>query len=270
MAKSSQQVEMTFWDHLEDLRWVIIRSLVAISVISVVAFLNKGFIFDKVFLAPKESWFITNQLLCQLSKFLSIDALCLNQSELKIINTSMAGQFTTHMYTSFIIGLFLASPYIIFEFWRFVTPALHSHEKKHTRNAVIVTSVLFVTGVLFGYYLIVPFTIDFLGSYQVSEQVANTITLGSYLQNVVSISLSVGIVFELPVIVYFLTKIGLITPKFMRASRKIVLIILLTIAAIITPPDIISQIMVTIPLVLLYEASILVCNSVYKRSLKKA
>lgn len=266
MSDKPQNVEMTFWDHLEELRWVFVRSLIAIGVIGIVAFLNKNFVFDKVFLAPKESWFITNDLLCKLSHYFNSEVLCMNQTGLEIINITMAGQFATHIYTSFIIGLFLASPYIIFEFWRFITPALHSNEKKHTGGAVFISSILFILGVLFGYFLIVPFTINFLGEYQVSKTIANTITLGSYLQNTVSISLWMGVVFEIPILIYLLTKIGIITPKFMRSSRKIVFIVLLIVAGIITPPDVISQIMVCIPLVILYEISIKISDRVYRKN----
>ncbi len=268
MSKESQNIELTFWDHLEELRWVFIRSLIAIGAISIAAFLNKALVFNHVFLAPKEPWFITNELLCRFSRYLNSDALCLNQSGLEIINIKLSGQFTTHLFTSFAVGVFLASPYIIFEFWRFVKPALHSNEKKHSRGAVFVSSVLFITGVLFGYFLIVPLTINFLGGYHVSDQVENTISLGSYLRNVVSVSLSLGVVFEIPILVYFLTKTGIITPKFMKSSRKIILIILLIISAIITPPDLISQIMVCIPLLALYEISIKISERVYRKNFK--
>ena len=266
MTNKKQNIEITFWDHLEDLRWVFIRSLVFIGMISIIAFLNKHIIFNKIFLAPKEPWFITNRILCKLSKHFNSDTLCLNQTGLDIINIKLSGQFTTHLFSSFVIGIFVASPFIIFEFWRFVKPALHSNEKKHSRGAVLISSLLFIIGVLFGYFLIVPLTINFLGGYQVSEHVTNTISLGSYLSNVVSVSLSLGIVFEIPILIYFLTKTGIITPMFMRASRKIILVILLVVSAIITPPDMISQIMVCIPLLVLYEISIKISERVYKKS----
>ena len=207
-----------------------------------------------------------HDLLCRLSTYLKSDVLCLNQAGLEIINIKLSGQFTTHLFSSFAVGIFLASPFIIFEFWRFVKPALLSNEKKHSRGAVLVSSLLFITGVLFGYFLVVPLTINFLGGYQVSEQVANTISLGSYLRNVVSVSLSLGIVFEIPILVYFLTKTGIVTPMFMRSSRKLILVVLLVISAIITPPDMISQIMVCIPLIGLYEISIKISERVYRKN----
>ncbi|MBI9066715.1 MAG: twin-arginine translocase subunit TatC [Salinivirgaceae bacterium] len=266
MSEKKSNVEMTFWDHLEELRWVFIRSLLAVIAVGIVAFLNKNIVFNYVFLAPKEPWFITNRLLCQLAETLHTSALCLNQEGLQIINIKLAGQFTTHLYISFAVGIFIAAPYIIFEFWNFIRPALYSKEKKHSRGAVFVCSILFITGVLFAYFLIVPLTINFLGTYQVSEQVQNTISLSSYLHNVVSVSLSLGIVFEIPVLVYFLTKTGVLTPAFMKKSRKIIAVILLIISAIITPPDVISQIMVCIPLFFLFEISIKISERVYKKT----
>lgn len=265
MTEKKTNVELTFWDHLEELRWVFIRSLAAVVVISVVAFINKHFIFNWVFLAPKEPWFITNDLFCRFSHWLGSDKLCLNSESLQIINIKLAGQFTTHLFISFAVGIFVAAPYIFFEFWRFVRPALYSNEKKHSRGAVFVCSLLFIMGVLFAYFIILPLTLNFLGTYQVSETVENTISLGSYIRNVISVTLSIGIIFEIPVLIYFLTKTGIITPDFMRKSRRIIFVILLVLSAIITPPDIFSQIMVVIPLLLLYELSIKVSQRVYKK-----
>ncbi|PKP07972.1 MAG: twin-arginine translocase subunit TatC [Bacteroidetes bacterium HGW-Bacteroidetes-4] len=270
MEQKSSNVEMTFWDHVEELRWVIIRSLLGVSIISIVAFLNKNIVFNKVFLAPKEPWFITNRALCKLGELLNSEVLCLNQNNLEIINIKLAGQFTTHLFTSFAVGIFIASPYIIYEFWRFVRPALRPNEKRHSRGAVLISSLLFITGALFAYFLIVPLTINFLGNYQVSEQVSNTIALSSYLSNVVSVSLSVGIIFEVPILIYFLTKTGIVTPIFLRKSRKIIIVVLLVISAIITPPDLISQILVCIPLYFLYELSIRISQRVYRKNFMPA
>jgi sec-independent protein translocase protein TatC len=265
MASLKNDVELTFWDHLEELRWVLVRSVVAVIGLGVFAFLNKTFIFDHIFLAPRQPDFISNQLLCKLGHWIGSNGLCLNQTPMQIVNYNMAGQFNMHFYIAFISGLVIAAPYIFFEFWRFVRPALNTKERKSSRGAVIVCTLLFYLGILFGYFIVLPFTIDFFNTYQVSNQVINTISLSSYINNIISISFSLGIVFEVPIIVYFLTRIGLITPAFMRRSRKIVLVILLTIAAIITPPDVFSQVMVTIPLVILYELSIFVSASVYKK-----
>ncbi|MBN3036560.1 MAG: twin-arginine translocase subunit TatC [Bacteroidales bacterium] len=264
-VKSDPSREMSFWEHLEELRWHLIRSIIVILVLSVGAFLAKDVIFDRIILAPKDNGFITNRLLCRLGDWLSVEALCMEDLSIQIINISLSGQFLTHMYTSIVAGLVVAAPYVIWELWRFVMPALHPREKRYSRGAVWVTSLLFSGGVLFSYFLIVPLTLNFLGTYQVSDLVENTITLRSYISTVVSVTFAVGLVFELPVLVYFLTRIGLITPAFLRRNRKITLVILLIISAVITPPDIFSQILVCIPLWALYEASIRISDRVYRK-----
>lgn len=260
----SQDKEMSFWEHLEELRWHLFRAVLVLFLLAIGAFIMRQFIFDNIILAPKNPEFFTYKILCQLGNFLRVDSLCLGDVDLQIINIQMAGQFTTHLYISFITALVVAFPYIIWEIWSFVRPALLPKEKKYSRGAVFYSTVLFVIGMLFSYYLIVPLTINFFATYQVSESVANTITLSSYISTVVSVTLATGLVFELPIFVFFLTKVGIITPKFMKRNRKYVLIILLTIAAIITPPDVASQILVTIPLMGLYEFSILVSARVVK------
>jgi len=169
-----------------------------------------------------------------------------------------------HLYVSFMAGLILAMPYIVFEIWRFVLPALHPNEKKYTKGAVFVISFLFTLGVLFGYFLIVPLTINFFGNYHVSEHVSNQIHLNSYVHSVISILIGIGIVFELPVFIYFLTKLGIVSPSFLKKNRKVMIVIVLVLASIITPPDMFSQILVSIPLLLLYELSIVVAKRVYK------
>jgi len=231
-----------------------------------VAFVNRTIIFDKIILAPKDPGFITNRLLCQLGQWLNVPSLCMENLNLQIININLSGQFTTHMYISFFAGLIVAAPYIIWEIWRFIKPALYSKERKHSRGAVFSMSLLFTLGVLFSYFLIVPLTLSFFGSYKVSEAVNNQIALSSYISTVVSVTFALGVVFELPVFVYFLSKVGIITPEFLKRNRKYTLVILLTIAAIITPPDIISQILVTIPLYGLYELSILVSQRISRAS----
>lgn len=257
--------EMTFWDHLEELRAHIFRALAAIMVFAIAAFIGKTYIFDYVILAPKDADFITNQLLCKASDLLSIDALCIGRLNLSMQNINMSGQFMTHMYVSLVAGFILAAPYVIWEMWRFIMPALKPNEKRYSGGAVFVSSLLFMMGVLFAYYLIVPLTINFLGTYQVSQDVPNQIHLNSYISTVVSVTLAVGIVFELPILVYFLTKVGILTPTFMRKNRKIMFIIVLVLSAIITPPDIFSQVLVCIPLIGLYELSIKISEKVHKQ-----
>ena len=257
--------EMSFWEHLEELRGHLIRSVAALLILSIVAFINKKIIFDYVILAPKDPKFITNRFFCKVGELLSLDGLCMGDFSLSLQNISMSGQFMMHMYISLVAGLVVAAPYILWEFWRFVKPALHSKEKKYSRGAVLASSGLFMTGVLFSYFIIVPLTINFFGTYQISESVVNQINLTSYISTIVSVTLATGLVFELPILVYFLTKIGILTPMFMKKTRKYMLVIVLTIAAIITPPDVFSQILVSFPLLGLYEASIWISARVYKK-----
>lgn len=256
---------MSFWGHLDALRGHLFRSALAIIVLGIVAFINREFIFDTLILAPKEPEFITNRLLCRLGEWAGVPSLCLGNLNLQIININLSGQFTTHMYISMFAGLIAAAPYVIWEIWRFIKPALYENERRHSRGAVWVMSLLFILGILFSYYLIVPLTLNFFGTYQVSDSINNQIALSSYISTVVSVTFSLGVVFELPVFVYFLTKVGIITPEFLARNRKYMLVILLTISAIITPPDVISQILVCIPLYGLYELSILTARRVARK-----
>jgi sec-independent protein translocase protein TatC len=272
----SEGAEMTFWEHLEELRWTLVRSVAAVIILAIVAFLNKDFLFNNIILAPKSSDFITNQWLCDLGRFISenlnvasAQALCIENFDLKLINIKMAGQFSIHISISFFTGIVLAIPYIIYEIWRFVKPALHPHEQAHTRGAVFWTSTLFLIGVLFSYFLIVPLSVLFLGSYNVSENVENQIALTSYISTVVSLTFAVGLVFEMPILVFFLTKVGIITPNFMRKNRRVMIVVVLIVAAIITPPDVFSQILVSIPLLILYEISIIISQRVFKRRMAR-
>jgi sec-independent protein translocase protein TatC len=268
----AQEMEMTFWEHLEALRWHLVRSIVAVVVLAIVAFLNKDILFNYIILAPKSSEFITNRLLCELGRwaarylaFISPEALCIENFNLTLINIKMAGQFLIHLYISVFAGIIVAIPYILWEIWRFIKPALYRHEQKHTAGAVFWSSLLFLLGILFSYFLIVPLAIMFLGTYNVSASVENQIALNSYISTVVSLTFAVGLVFELPIFVFFLTKVGVITPAFLRRSRKTMIVVVLIVSAIITPADVFSQILVAIPLLGLYEISIIISARVYRR-----
>ncbi|PLX04945.1 MAG: twin-arginine translocase subunit TatC [Marinilabiliales bacterium] len=264
--EKSEEKVMTFWDHLDELRKHIIRSIIAIIVLAIVAFMNREFVFDYVILGPSSSEFLTNRLLCKLGDFLSVNALCIDDMKLQIININMSGQFLTHMYISIVAGFIFSFPYILWEIWLFVKPAMHENERKYSQGGVFISTILFLMGILFSYYLIVPLTVNFLGTYQVSKEVLNQISLSSYISTVVSVTFAVGVVFELPILVYFLTKIGLLTPMFMKNNRKYMYIILLILSAIITPPDMFSQVLVVVPLIGLYELSIGVSNRIYKKT----
>ncbi len=268
-GEKAPEKEMSFWEHLEELRWHLVRAVIVLLLLAIAAFVMRKFIFDVIILAPKNPDFITYKGLCALGHWIGTEALCIGTEPLEIINIQMSGQFMVHLYVSMMTALVVAFPYVLWEIWSFVRPALLPKEKKYSKGVVLYSTVLFIIGMLFSYYLIVPLTVNFFSSYQVSESVSNTITLNSYIGTVVSLSLATGLVFELPIVVFFLTKVGIISPAFMKKNRKYVLVILLTIAAIITPPDIFSQILVTIPLMGLYELSILVSTRIYKKQAEK-
>lgn len=248
--------EMSFLEHLEELRWHIVRSAIAIIVCAVLAFIFSRFIFDNVLLAPKNPHFITNRLLCQLAEFLKTESLCINSKPFLIQNIKMAGQFSADIMVSLIIGLIAAFPILVWEMWRFISPALYEKERQHAHGSVFAISLLFLLGAAFGYYMIVPLSVHFLGTYNVSVEIHNQIDLNSYFSTVAHIPLATGVIFELPILMIFLTKVGIVTPGFMKKYRKHAYIILMIVSAVITPPDIVSMILVVLPLVLLYEASI--------------
>jgi len=260
--------EMSFLEHLEELRWHIIRSVLSIVILTVVAFIFKDFIFNKIILAPKNPDFWTNRMLCGLGHWLlgaDNNILCINTKPFQLININMSGQLTTHIAVSIVAGIILSAPIILFEFWRFFRPALYSTERKYARGAVLWSSMLFFLGVIFGYYMIVPLSIHFLGSYEISEQVLNQINVRSYIGTLTSIILASGVIFELPLITFVLTKIGIITPQFLTKYRKHSIVVIFIIAAIITPPDIFSQVLVSIPLLILFEISIIISKNVYRQ-----
>ncbi len=261
--------EMSFLEHLEVLRWHLVRAVASIFVFGIVAFIAKSFIFDTVLLGPKKTDFWTYRMLCRASeKFGLSDLLCITDIPFELINISMSGQFTTHIVVSIIVGLIVSFPYIIFEIWRFVKPGLHKNEQKYATGMVFYTSILFLMGVLFGYYIISPLSVNFLGGYRVSDLVTNQIDLNSYFSTIATLVLASGLVFELPMFMYFLTKIGVVTPDSLRQYRRHAVVGVLLLAALITPPDVSSQVLVFFPLMLLYEVSIWVSALVLRNEQK--
>lgn len=263
--KVTEQGEMSFLEHLEALRWHLVRAISSIMVFAILAFVFKGFIFDTVLLGPKHSDFWTYQMLCKLADRFTIPELCIGDLQFDLINISMAGQFTTHIVVSIIAGLVCAFPYVIYEIWSFIKPGLYSEERKSARGMVFYTSFLFLTGVLFGYYIIAPLSVNFLGNYNVSEDVRNQIDLNSYFSLISTLVLACGVVFEMPILVYFLTKIGVVTPSFLRTYRRHAVVVVLILSAVITPPDVSSQVLIFFPLMGLYEVSIWVSAFVLRR-----
>jgi sec-independent protein translocase protein TatC len=271
----SKEGEMSFLEHLEELRWHIIRSLIAIVVMMIVAFIFKNILFDKVVLAPKNPDFISNRMFCDFGHYIAgifnlrnPDIMCINKNPPNLISIKMSGQITTHIIVALVAGLILAFPVVIREFWLFFKPALHSNEAKHARGAVLASSFLFFTGVLFGYFLLAPLSIHFLNTYRISADVVNQINVRSFIGTITSICLATGVVFELPIVAFFLTRIGVITPEFMRKYRKHSIVVIFILSAIITPPDVFSQTLVAVPLLILYEVSIFISGRVVRQKEK--
>lgn len=262
---------MSFLEHLEDLRWHLLRSIVAILIAALAAFLAKNFVFDVLLFGPKKTDFLTYKLLCQASSFLGFDdSFCIGELPFRIQSRTMAGQFSAHIWTSITLGFVVAFPYVIYQFWKFISPGLYSHEKRTASGFIFISSLLFFTGVLFGYYVVTPLSIRFLGTYTVSVEIFNDFDLNSYTALVRASVLASGLIFELPILVYFLTKIGLITPEHMRKYRKIALVLVMFLSAVITPPDVASQIIVAIPVLILYELSIFISKRVVRNINKKS
>ena len=266
--KQNGEKEMGFLDHLEALRWHLIRSALVVTVLATTLFFFNDFIFGTVLFGPKHPDFITYRGFCWLSHhLLHSDAMCMSDSIEKIhfdlINTEISGQFTKHIWISILAGIIVGFPYVLWEIWRFVKPALRDKEKKATRGFVGVASMLFIIGICFAYFMIVPLAVNFLGNYQVTAEVKNLITMDSYISLVTTLVLATGIVFELPILVYFLTRFGIMGAAFMRKYRRHAIVVILIVAAIITPsPDVTSQLLVAFPLYFLYEISIFVAASV--------
>ncbi|PVW13570.1 twin-arginine translocase subunit TatC [Marixanthomonas spongiae] len=261
--------EMSFLDHLEELRWHLIRSTAAVVIVATLAFIAKDFIFDVLLFGPKSADFPTYRLLCKASRFIGMDSFCFDELPFRIQSRTMSGQFSAHIWTSITAGIIIAFPYIVYEFWKFISPGLMPNERKNSRGFIFVASFLFFIGVLFGYYVITPLSINFLGSYRVSEEVFNDFDLSSYISLVRASVLASGLIFQLPIVIYFLTKVGLVTPEILRKYRKFALVIVLIISAVITPPDIASQVIVAVPVVILYEISIYISKAVIRNQNKK-
>lgn len=271
MAKSNPN-EMSFLDHLEDLRWHMIRITIAVLICATVAFIFSNFIFEQIIFAPKRMDFPTYKWLCKASQFIGFNdtTFCAAEFPFKIQSRTMAGQFSADIWTSIYSGLVIAFPFVIYQLWSFISPGLHKNERRHSKGFIFTTSFLFFLGVLFGYFIVVPLSINFLANYSVSPEISNEFDISSYIALVRSSSLASGLVFELPIIVYFLTKVGVVTPTLMKKYRKFALVIVLILSAIITPPDLASQIIVAIPILILYQVSIFISKVVVRGQKRKA
>jgi sec-independent protein translocase protein TatC len=272
-AKESHKHKMSFIEHLEVLRWHIIRAAIAIVSASVLVFIFIDWVFDNIIYAPARPDFITYSGLCNLGHKLHLgDALCMPPVNIPLLGNTVSGPFMSAITISFTCGLILAFPYVFWEVWRYIKPALSPKELKSTRGSIFWVSVCFFCGAAFGYYLLAPFTFNFLGNYKLGTLGVYTYlpTLDDFINTLTSIILGCGIGFELPVVAYVLSKAGIITPKLLKNYRKFAYVIILVLAAVITPsPDWTSQMIVTVPLVILYEISIFLSSRVAKQKLQK-
>lgn len=269
MAES--QKEMSFLGHLEELRWHLVRSASAIFIIGIVLFVFQKEVYEHFLLAHRKSDFITYQVFCDLFNFLGMDStFCTVEFKDNLISLKPTQQLMNSIWTSFILGIILAFPYLLWEVWRFISPGLTAKEIKNSRGFIFIASFLFFLGISFSFYILAPISIHFLYNYQITDLIQNNFTMDSHIGLVTNLLLGVSILFELPVLVFFLTKAGLITPEFLKKYRKHALVVVLIVAAIITPPDIASQVIVAIPILILYEVSIKVSKMVIKKQQKNA
>ncbi|WP_162340941.1 twin-arginine translocase subunit TatC [Cyclobacterium salsum] len=256
---------MSFLDHLEQLRWHLLRSISAILVFMVLAFLAKGFVFGQVILGPSKIDFVTYRVLCQLSDFFSLPALCIEKLPFIIQSRQMTGQFSMHITSSLVIGLIAAFPYVFWEVWRFISPGLYAKEKNAARGAVFFVSLLFFMGASFGYYILSPLSINFLSNYQLDPSIANEFDITSYVSTLSMLVLASAVMFQLPIVIYFLTQAGLVSSLMLKTYRRHAIVVILVLSALITPPDVISQILIAMPILVLYEAGIIIAKRLEKK-----
>ncbi len=261
-VEKNVEKEMSFLDHLEELRWRLVKAAIAILVVSIVLWFYQSWIMDNLFLSMKDKSFISFRLLCEYF------GLCFPDIKFDMQSTTMSGQFSFALMMSFVGGFVLTFPYVFYQLWAFVKPGLKQNEKSVANGIVFFVSLLFAIGIAFGYFVIAPLCVQFFGGYQISKQIGNDFTVNSFMSTVLSTIFYTGLLFLLPIVSYLLTKIGIITPSFLRKYRKHAIVGVLILAAIITPPDLISQVIVAIPITLLYEIGILASVVVYKKSLK--
>ena len=261
--------EMSFLDHLEELRWHLIRSLIAIFVFAIAAFILKGIVFGEIILGPSKTSFWTYKMLCIFSEVLNSDALCISELPFIIQSRQMTGQFSMHITSSFVIGLICAFPYAFWEIWRFVKPGLYEKERKAASGATFYVSLLFFIGVVFGYFVVTPISINFLSNYQIDPSILNEFDIISYVSTVTTLVLACALLFQLPIVVYFATKAGLVSSVLLKNYRKHSIIVILMLSAVLTPPDPFSQVLIAVPLGLLYQLSILIAVKLEKKERKQ-
>ena len=268
--EKKQLNEMSFLDHLEELRWLLVRSSAAVIIMAFLTYFVSDYLFDTIIFGPTRTTFFTYRFFCDLSHYLGIaESICITELPFIIQNTEMEGQVNMFVWMCILAGFILAFPYILWQIWNFISPALYEKERKYAKTFIFISSLLFFAGVLFGYFVVIPMSVNFLATFTVSDMVKNQFTLNSYIGMVKTSILASGLFFELPIIIYFLTRLGLVTPEFLRKYRRYAIVIVLIIAAIVTPPDVVSQTIVAIPMLIIFELSVIISAIVYKQKKKK-
>jgi sec-independent protein translocase protein TatC len=269
---TDEKAEMSFIDHLEELRWHLLRSVIAVAIGAIVVMIYANEIVDKVLMAPTRADFISSRWLCSMGQSIGIgNTLCFPPVEAKFLENQMTGQFISYFTIGFIGGFIIAFPYIFWEFWKFVKPALSEKELKKTRGVIFWVTLLFFTGVLFGYYILTPFMVNFYFNFKLSPQIVIMPSFSDYMENLIYTTVGIGILFQMPLLIMVLARIGIVTGKFLKKYRRHAFVIILIAAAIITPStDPFSLTIVTIPLYALYEASIVVASRINRRQEKEA
>ena len=267
--KDGEKAEMSFIDHLEELRGHLFRSVVAIALGAIVFAVYNKFFVREVLMGPTHADFPTYKWLCKIGHALHLgEVMCMKDIGLKMQSTTVSGQFSMFFTVIFVGGMIIAFPYVFYEFWRFVKPALTKKELNKTKGVIFWVSLLFFIGILFGYFVLAPYTVNFFANFQLDENIENRWTVTSYIDTLVPLILGTGLAFQLPLVMFFLAKIGLMSAGFLRKYRKYAIVIILIVAGVITPPDVISQVICTIPLLLLYEISIWLTAKVEKEKAK--
>lgn len=263
--KEEEEGGMSFLDHLEALRYHILRSVAAILIFTVIAFLAKDIVFGIIILGPSKVDFITYRVLCDLGNYLGISALCIDQLPFTIQSRQMTGQFTMHMTSSIVVGFVVAFPYVFWEIWRFISPGLYEKERNAARGAVFFVSFLFLSGAAFGYYVLSPLSINFLANYQLDPTILNEFDVTSYVTTLTMLVIASAVMFQLPVVVYFLSMSGLVTSRMLKEYRRHSIVVILIVSAIITPPDVVSQLLIAMPILVLYEVGIMIAKRLEKQ-----
>jgi sec-independent protein translocase protein TatC len=267
---SEEKAEMSFIDHLEELRRHLFRSVLAVAAGMIVAGIYNEFIVDRIVLGPIHHDFVTFRKICEWGQAVGLgDKMCIGKVGVTMQNVDTTGQVSLFFTSLFVSGFIMAFPFVFNEFWKFVKPALTKNELKKTRGVIFWVSFLFFTGILFGYFILMPFSMNFLAGFSMSDSIQNIWTIKSYINTMMPLVLGSGLAFQMPLVIYFLAKIGIVTGSFLRKNRRYAIVAILIIAAIITPPDVISQVVVTLPLWLLYEISIVLASRVEKEKAKE-